>query len=93
MKIHITKHLKERLELRQIDAEIPIIIYQQATERYIDTDTKYHVAVMDLLLYGKMRQVMVAYVSEGDETRLLTIHPLKSGQKDNRLASGRWRKA
>lgn len=93
MKVHHTKHLIERLQLRQIDAELPATIYQQATERYIDIDTGYHVAVMDALLYGKMRHVMVAYVSEGDEIRLLTIHPLKDGQKDNRLASGRWRKA
>jgi len=79
--------------LREMDAELAMRIYQQAAERYVDTDTGYHVAVMDALLYGKMKQVMVAYVSEGDETRLLTIHPLKPGQKDNRLASGRWRKA
>lgn len=35
---------------------------------------------------------MVAYKQEGDEIRLLTIHPLKDGQKANRIQSGRWRK-
>ena len=43
-------------------------------------------------LYGKPREVMVAYVIEGDCVKLLTIHPLKEGQKENRIVSGRWRK-
>jgi len=43
-------------------------------------------------LYNKNREVMVAYVMEEDCTRLLTIHPLKEGQKENRVNTGRWRK-
>jgi len=27
-----------------------------------------------------------------DFVKLLTIHPLKEGQKDNRIKSGRWRR-
>jgi hypothetical protein len=42
--------------------------------------------------YCKERDVMVAYNFEGGDVKLLTIHPLKEGQKENRIKSGRWRK-
>jgi hypothetical protein len=35
---------------------------------------------------------MVAYIVDNDIIKLLTIHPLKGGQKENRIKSGRWRK-
>jgi len=47
---------------------------------------------MQVELYNKSREVMVAYVMEEDYANLLTIHPLKEGQKENRINSGRWRK-
>jgi len=37
-------------------------------------------------------KVRVAYKHEEVDVKLLTIHPLKEGQKDNRIKSGRWRK-
>jgi hypothetical protein len=43
-------------------------------------------------LYGKMREVMVAYILEGDTAKIVTIHPLKEKQKENRIKMGRWRK-
>jgi hypothetical protein len=42
--------------------------------------------------YNKKRNVMVAFDYEGDFVKLLTIHPLKEGQKENRVRNGRWRK-
>jgi len=47
---------------------------------------------MDVVLYGKAREVMVAYIQEQDAIVLLTIHPLKEGQKENRIKAGRWRR-
>jgi len=47
---------------------------------------------MSVVIYGKLREVMVAYDIEEQTVRLLTIHPLKEGQKENRLNSGRWRR-
>jgi hypothetical protein len=41
---------------------------------------------------NKIKEVMVAYTVEGERLKLLTIHPLKKGQKENRIKSGRWRK-
>lgn len=42
--------------------------------------------------YGKIREVIVVYYTEGDCIYLLTIHPLKEGQKGNIFKSGRWRR-
>jgi hypothetical protein len=39
-------------------------------------------------IYGKLREVMVAYDIKEQTVKLLTIHPLKEGQKENRLKSG-----
>ncbi len=47
---------------------------------------------MNIIIYGKMREVMVAYDIIEETVTLLTIHPLKEGQKENRVKSGRWRK-
>jgi len=92
MNIVYTGHLKTRLLLRQIDYALPEIIFTESTERYYDVENGHRVAVMKVRLYDRERETMVAYVEESGEARLLTIHPLKDGQKDNRVATGRWRK-
>jgi hypothetical protein len=35
---------------------------------------------------------MVANLIEEDCAKLITIHPLKEGQKEDRVKTGRWRK-
>ena len=47
---------------------------------------------MRVELYGKAREVMLAYIIEGKNAKLLTLHPLKEGQKEKRIRAGRWRK-
>ncbi|MBE7443730.1 MAG: hypothetical protein HS132_00025 [Planctomycetia bacterium] len=55
-------------------------------------ETGHLIALMKIKLYNKKREVMVAYLKEGENIKLLTIHPLKEGQKENRINSGRWRR-
>jgi hypothetical protein len=92
VKIKYSKHLEQRLSLRKIDYDLPKKIFDQSNERYIDKETKHFIATMEIELYNKLREVMVAYIVDQDITKLLTIHPLKEGQKENRIKSGRWRK-
>ncbi len=92
MKIKYSKHLEQRLSLRRIDYDLPKKIFNQSHERYIDKETRNFIATMEVKLYNKSREVMLAYIIEEDIVRLLTIHPLKQGQKENRVRSGRWRK-
>ena len=90
MKIEYSKHIKNRLKLRRIEHELPKKVFEQAEERYYDKETGHLIAVMEVDLYDKNREVMVAYIIQEDCVKLLTIHPLKEGQKENRINAGRW---
>jgi hypothetical protein len=92
MKIEYSKHIEARLKLREIPYELPKEILEEASERYLDTETNHLVAVMSTKLYDRIREVMVAYIVEEDRATLLTIHPLKNGQKVSKIRSGRWRR-
>ena len=91
MKVEYSSHIEARLKLRRIDHDLPKEIFEEAAERYLDTETGHFVAVMPKPLYDRDREVMVAYSIEEDSATLLTIHPLKDGQKESRIRSGRWR--
>jgi hypothetical protein len=67
-------------------------VYTESDETYYDNETGHRVATIVTLVYGKMREVMVAYDIEEKTVKLLTIHPLKEGRKENRVKSGRWRR-
>ncbi|RJQ40143.1 MAG: hypothetical protein C4550_04095 [Nitrospiraceae bacterium] len=92
MQIKYSKHIETRLALRKIEYDLPKRIYEAAEERFTDTETGHTIAVMRAVIYGKERAIMVAYRHEDADIKLLTIHPLKEGQKENRIQSGRWRK-
>lgn len=92
MKIIYSKHLANRLKLRNIEYNLPEKIFHQSKENFFDNETGHLIAITKTELYGKTREVMVAYVLEGNNVKLLTIHPLKEGQKENRVNTGRWRK-
>jgi hypothetical protein len=92
MQIKYSDHIKNRLDLRRIEYDLPKRVFEEAKERYFDRETGHLIAVMKIDLYNKNREVMVAYVIEEDCAKLLTMHPLREGQKQNRINTGRWRK-
>jgi len=92
MQIKYSKHIETRISLRKIEYDLPQKIYKDAEERFVDNETGHIIAVKKVIMYGKERDVMVAYEHVNADVKLLTIHPLKEGQKENRIQSGRWRK-
>ncbi len=90
MRIRLTDHIRARIVLRGFDASTPERIVRDARERFRDTATGSLIAVAKADVYGKVRDVMVAYRESGDDVMLLTIHPLKPEEKAARVASGRW---
>jgi len=92
MQIKYSKHIETRISLRKIEYDLPQKIYKDAEERFVDNETGHIIAVKKVIMYGKERDVMVAYEHVDADVKLLTIHPLKEGQKENRIQSGRWRK-
>jgi hypothetical protein len=91
MKIKYSQHIDFRIKMRKINYDLPSKIFQESQERYHDRDTGYFIAIQRVKLYDKSREVMVAYDQKGEEVTLLTVHPLKEGQKENRVENGRWR--
>jgi hypothetical protein len=89
-KIAYSLHLKFRLKLRKMPYSLPLDIYQNSKEHYFDTETNKYVCLQEIKLLGKMREIAVTYEKIGDQIVLITIHPLKSFQKSNRIKSGRW---
>lgn len=92
MQIIYSQHIENKLRLRRIEYDLPKRIFEQTEERYFDNATGHFIATMKTKLYNTIKEVMVAYTMEGESVKLLTIHPLKKGQKRNRVKSGRWRK-
>lgn len=89
-RIIYSKHLIFRLKVREIDENLPKKIYEQAEERYFDRITGNFIAVGRTMYVSKQREMVLVYKEVENVVEIITIHPLKSGQKDNRLKSGRW---
>ncbi len=58
MKVKYSKHIENRLAIRKIEYDLPKRIYENAEERFIDTDTGHTIAVMKAVIYGKERDIM-----------------------------------
>jgi|WetSurMetagenome_2_1015567.scaffolds.fasta_scaffold183722_2 hypothetical protein len=91
MEIRYSKHLENRIVLRKIDKHLPKKVFESSKEKYLDILSGHYVAVARQELYGKNREIMIAYKEEENWIKIITIHPLKEGQKGNRITSGRWR--
>ena len=85
-----SRHLKERLELRELPYDLPLQIYERPTERYRDLATKLSVAIGKSAYRGRIREFAVVYRETEDVITLVTIHPVKPRQKLSRLRQGRW---
>lgn len=66
------------------------MVYEQADAHYQDTATGFAIAAKRMPFPLKEMDVAVTYHKVGEVVRLITIHPLKEGQKENRIKSGRW---
>jgi hypothetical protein len=84
--------LEFRLEKRLISPDIPRKIYRDSNEKYYDNATGHKIAVDRLDYMGRERDVMIAYDEFEDRVEIVTVHPLKWMQKQQRIKSKRWRK-
>ncbi len=88
--IRYSNHLRFRLGIRNIPYDLAKDIYNYSTEHYYDTITKYYIAVDTVKYKRKHREMAVIYKEKMEIIEIITIHPLKRGQKENRLRRGRW---
>ncbi len=90
--IRYSKHLIYKMALRKMSASLVEKVFREADAKYEDKDTGYTIAIKSLKLHNKLRDLALTYEEKEDEIIFITIHPLKEGQKENRINSGRWKR-
>ena len=85
-----TKHLKSKLQLREISNDLPKNIYSNTRERYYDKETGNNIAIDNIEYKGKEREMIVVYNEKPDRINIITIHTIKSDEKNNKIKKGRW---
>lgn len=91
MEIKYSKHLLVRLKMRGIPYELPRIVYEEGRRCFKDTETDLEIKILHTFYFGKQRDIALTYRAYSTHVLLITIHPLKSGQLENRIRSGRWK--
>ena len=56
MQIKYSKHIKARIAMRKIEYNLPQRIYENAEERFMDTETGHTIAVKNVIIYGKRKR-------------------------------------
>jgi len=88
-----SQHFLERLESRHIGLETAEEVFWQADDYFFDSNTGNYVAVRLMNYGGTDREIALVYdIAVNDEVTFVSIHPLKSGQKERRIQSNRWHK-
>ena len=92
MEVRYSAHLRLRLKVRDIPEDLPRVVYFNARRRFIDLATQTEVAIARRNLWGKQRDIVLIYRRYATHVVLITMHPLKPGQAENRVQTGRWQK-
>lgn len=71
---------------------MPEIIFNEYDEKYFDYETGNFVLIKKVEFLQKPRDMMIVYEEEHDKVEIITIHPLKKFQKENRIKTGRWKR-
>lgn len=90
MKLILTDHLIGRLKLRNIPIKSVENIFKKTKEYYWDNLRRHHIIVSKITYKGKLRKMLAAYDTIGDEIEVVTTHPITNTEIKNRLISGRW---
>jgi len=86
IKIHFSKHLIHRANIRNIKLSDVKKIVLRPENMYFDSLNETKIAL------GKQKSQiwMVAYIKDANKIIIVTTHPIKQEQIDNRLKSKRW---
>lgn len=90
MSVRLSRHLKERMILRDIPDELPETVYWKADNHYTDIQTGTMIAVKRVMFRNMEREMALSYTKSKEDVLLITLHPLKQGQRERRVQSGRW---
>jgi hypothetical protein len=85
-----TPHLKLRIKERKFPYDFPKKIYTSPEAKFFDNLTKSYIAVKTLFYAGKLRKISIAYIFDGLDVKIKTIHPEKESEISNRVKICRW---
>jgi len=86
-----TSHLEFRLKTRNIPYDLPRSVFEQAKEHYYDNLTKHYIAIDRVRFEGRIREMALTYDKRENVIEIITIHPIRPHQKNNRVGTGRWK--
>lgn len=89
--IRLTRHLEFRLGLRKMDRALPEYVIRHADRLFLDTLTRYQIAVAESTYDGRPHLMMVAFEETKLEITAITAHPLSPFDVEAKIRSGRWR--
>ena len=90
MVLEYTPHLENRLKERRFPNDYPKKIFLKAEENYIDISQNSYIAIKKLRYAGKDQKIMIAYPIDKNSVKIITIHPEKDSEINNRIKNGRW---
>jgi hypothetical protein len=77
--------------LRNIELGLAEEVFMNADSRFWDNESLMFVALKRVEYKGRERDIGVIYKKKDEDILFVTVHPLKEGQKENRITSGRWK--
>ena len=88
--IHKTAHFLRRCKMRGISEQIINELVYQYDEIFKDKITNNLIFIKKFKWTNKERNIILVTQIKEQDLFLITIHPLKENQKQNRIENGRW---
>jgi len=85
-KIRFTKHLKNRLILRNIKEDLVLSLFNSPYLILFDKLNKTHIVISK----SNKKIYALVYFENKSENKIITIHPINKNQIENRIKNKRW---
>ncbi|MBL7150609.1 hypothetical protein ISS86_01620 [Candidatus Microgenomates bacterium] len=90
MAIIYSEHLKNRIKQRGFPDHYPKEIYDEPKFKFRDILENNFIAIKKMLYGGKMKEIMICYTKKGQDVKIISIHPIRNNQIQNRIKNKRW---
>ena len=88
--IHKTAHFSKRCKMRRISEQFVDNLVYHYDEIYFDKTTNNLIFLKKVKWINKERDMILVALIKEEDLYLITIHPLKENQKENRIENRRW---
>lgn len=93
LEFRYSPHFSKQLDARNFNDQFALNLFREADDHFYDSVKGTYAAVKAMYHAGAVRDIALVYRFTADGSILLiTIHPLKAGQKERRIRNGRWQR-